>query len=142
MTIKAKCWALDHWVRFTLKLDTYENIMTFLDESQLHFLAEEPLDFTTIPLGLHGNGSSYNLLGYLSNNTGYNTLVLNFLIYFLSTIIDIRYVDGEKIDFIFSEGPEWQNLQLVFEGGIVIFLTFDSTLYSWDDDVLTCDQTI
>jgi hypothetical protein len=93
-TIKAKCWSLDHWIIFKLRLGVYENIMMFLDEYQLHFLAEQRLDFTTIPLSLRGKGSSYNLIEYLSiNNEDYN-LLKNFLIYFLNIIVNIDYYDS------------------------------------------------
>ena len=67
-TLHAKFWYDNHWVIFTLGVDSYQNIITFLEINGLFFLAEMQLNFDTIPLALHGKGNSNNLLDYLANN--------------------------------------------------------------------------
>lgn len=79
MTIQAKIWYDNHWVLFSLGIGSYQNIITFLQENNIFFLAEMELNFDLIPLSLHGKGISYNLLGYLANNSDDNKLILNFL---------------------------------------------------------------
>lgn len=64
----AYCWFDEHNVRFKLKTGNYTNIIVFLSEHKLSFLSEMKLNFDNIPINLHGNGYSYNLLQYLSNN--------------------------------------------------------------------------
>ncbi len=139
--IKAKCWANNRWVQFNLKPGIYTNVIVFLNEMKLSFLTTIPIDFTNIPIDLHGKGVSGNLINYLSNNDGNNILILNFLIYFLNEIIDVRYKNDDKIIFSFIEGPQWQGLQLIIEGEPIIWITLDSTYYSCDDYNLTCDMT-
>ena len=109
MKLKSKCWVNDHWINFDLMLGTYDNIITFLNAQKLSFLSEIHLDFSNIPLELHGKGNSINLLQYLANNTDDNALISRFLEYFLNMTLDMRYVSGKKIDFLFPEDSSWQN---------------------------------
>jgi hypothetical protein len=88
--IPSSCQNIDNRVEFNLNLGIYQNIITFLTDHDILFLAEMKLDFTNIPLELHGNGDSYNLIEYLENNNSDSTLIFKFLNYFLS-VIDIEY---------------------------------------------------
>ncbi len=115
MVIESLVWASDHWVRFRLIIGTYENIITFLDNQGLYFLTTLELDFTQIPFLLHGKGDSKNLLQYLSNNTDDNSLISQFIQYFLSTIIKMKYYySGESVVFYYSESTKWQSMNIFF----------------------------
>jgi len=115
MKIKSKCWVVDHWVVFTLTINAYENIMTFLNAQNLLFLSNIELDFSTIPLELHGNGESKTLVQYLANNTDNNALISKFLDYFLNVQFNMKYYyTGEQITFYFPEESGWQNFQIYF----------------------------
>ena len=140
-TTQAKCWYVDHWVQFTLTPGIYENIITFLESQELFFLGEMNLDFDIIPIDLHGWGRSQNLLDYLAKNTDNNDLILNFLLYFFNYICEFCYLDGTKIVFSLIGGPEWQGLGFKISGEIVIiYVSADSTYYSCDANVISCDN--
>ena len=114
MKIKSKCLINNNWVRFNLMTGIYENIIIFLESQNILFASEIKLDFSTIPIELHGKGRSYNLLEYLANNAYDNSLVSIFLQYFLTEILDIRYyITSEKVKFIFSEESNWQTYQII-----------------------------
>lgn len=138
--IKAKCWFDNRWVRFNLTTGTYTNIMVFLNQMKLSFYADMPINFETLPKELHGKGTSVSLVDYLAKNEGDDYLILNFLIYFLNNLVDIRYTNGKKLNFSFVSGPEWQGLQLVVGDEVVIWISLDSRLYSYDDTILSCDM--
>jgi len=110
----AKLWLVDHWVRFKINENIYyDNIIIFLENQNISFLNTVNIDFSSIPLELHGNGRSNNLLEYLANNNNNNLLIEKFLNYFLSEIFDVRYYnDNSKILFYFS-GETWQKLKIV-----------------------------
>jgi hypothetical protein len=111
MLVSSKVWFIDHYVSFLLNTKTtYQNIIIFLKENNLTFLAT--LNFGTIPATLHGKGQSNNLLEYLSNNYGDVKLIKIFLIYFLDKIVKISYSTGQKINFIFGNETRWQNLSM------------------------------
>jgi hypothetical protein len=140
--LKAKCWNGEYWIQFKLYLGIYENLITFLEVQKLFFLAEMKIDFSLIPIELHGKGQSENLLQYLANNGDNNVLISNFLLYFLNILTDMRYIDDTKIKFSFSEEGSWQTFQLtVGYPPIIIYLTCDSDQYTCDDEIITCDQT-
>jgi hypothetical protein len=115
MVIESLAWSIDHWVKFRLVLGNYENIITFLDYHSLSFLTTMNLDFTSIPFTLHGKGDSKNLLQYLANNTDNATLISQFINYFLSTIIKMKYYyTGENVVFYFTENVKWQSTNIDF----------------------------
>ena len=109
--ISASCQNIDHRVKFKLNLGIYQNILTFLNDHELSFLSKMKLDFTQIPVELHGYGRSENLMMYLANNNLNPTLIFNFLNYFLN-IIDIEYNYKDNIIFKFVENEQWQNINL------------------------------
>lgn len=78
MTIKSTCWYYEHIVHFKLKTGIYENIVVFLIDNKISFLTTMDLDFTNIPINLHGKGNSKNLLDYLSKNKENFILIYNF----------------------------------------------------------------
>ena len=108
--IPSKVWISDHWVTFLLNIGIYQNIITFFDLNGLSFLTTLNLDFTQIPLILHGKGNSENLLEYLSNNTDDTILINNFLNYFLNNIIIMSYSSGQKMNFRLNSNANWQNM--------------------------------
>ena len=116
ITIQAKIWYNNHWVMFSLGIGIYQNIITFLQENNIFFLAEMELNFDLIPLTLHGKGVSYNLLEYLANNSDNNELILRFLDYFIVVISDIRYSSGKLINFHLSDQGSWQNITIDVSG--------------------------
>ena len=89
--IPASCLYLNTKVRFRLIIGNHVNIINFLSNNNILFLAELELDFSTIPISLHGKGRSKNLYDYISNNIDNEELILNFIYYFISEITDIRY---------------------------------------------------
>jgi hypothetical protein len=140
-TLRSKCWYVDHWVAFRLKKGFYINIMTFLSKCNILFLSEMSIDFSLVPVSLHGKGNSKNLVEYLSKNSDDVELIAKFLEYFLNVIVDMRSIDDRKIDFLIEESDEWQSLRIIFGNEIIVYITVDSDLYSCDQDILTCDQT-
>jgi hypothetical protein len=93
-------------IKFILTTGNYQNIITFLESSNLSFITEMKLNFDSIPLSLHGKGNSENLLEYLGNNLDNSNLIFKFLNYFL-TILNIKYVYNEKLIFEFIENDNW-----------------------------------
>jgi len=106
-------WLNDHWVKFRLIVNNYQNIISFFDAHDISFLSEMTLDFTKIPLILHGKGNSKNLLEYLSKNTDDNNLILSFLTYFMVHIIKMKYNSGELLNFNFETQTKWQETNFV-----------------------------
>jgi len=119
LEIPSKFWNVDHWVKFRLIPDVYENFITFLNVQGLSFLTQLKLNFDNIPLSLHGSGASENLDEYLANNTSDVPLILRFLDYFMNTIIDMRYSSGKKVIFNFFESTDWQTMNVTVSGPYV-----------------------
>lgn len=115
-TIPAICWDSKNWVKFKFNPSNYKNIITFLEESRIYFLAEMTLDFTKIPYLLHGKGKSQNLLQYLANNVEDISLIRSFLQYFVISIVQIKYISGKMLNFHFTESSDWQNMTFIVTG--------------------------
>lgn len=84
MIIACKVWYNNYWIKFTINSKNYQNVITFLDNCKLSFLYTNKIDFSKIPVTLHGKGFSNNLLDYLSNNADlfFNTLLILYLYLF------------------------------------------------------------
>ena len=108
--IPAKVWIDNHWVFFSLIIGDYKNLISFLNTNELSFLTTLNIDFTNIPLNLHGKGVSNNLLNYLSNNSNDNFLIDQFLNYFLNKIIIISYSSGKKLNYKLNGDAKWQDM--------------------------------
>ena len=140
--IQVKLWINDNWVKFKIEIKTYDNIMTFFQESNILFVSTMNIDFNSIPLELHGFGHSNNLLEYLSNNENNNNLISNFLTYFLNNLLNIKYLNGVNINFYFYN-EKWQNIKIninKLNNTIISYLTVDSELLTCDNYNITCDQ--
>lgn len=98
-------------IKFILKLGTYQNIITFFNENNISFLSKMKLNFDNIPLSLHGNGYSENLLEYLANNKN-SDLIFNFFNFFLNSV-NIKTTNSEKIIFEFIKNDKWQDINLL-----------------------------
>ena len=116
MLIPAKFWSIDHWVKFNIIPDEYENLIAFLNAHGLSFLTLLELNFDNIPTSLHGSGRSKNLNEYAANNTGNVSLLLRFFNYFMFDIINMRYLSGKNINFHFSESDTWQTMGMEIYG--------------------------
>jgi hypothetical protein len=117
MTIKndipAYCNIFGYDIKFILKLTNFQNIITFLSDHNLIFLAEMKLDFNTIPSYLHGRGVSQNVFEYLAKNSNNNHLIYQFQNYFLNNIVNIKNSDSsEKIVLNFQESENWQDMPI------------------------------
>ena len=99
MITDAIFWNYTNWVKFRFDVGEYDNFLDFLNVNDISFIAELPIDFTNIPLTLHGKGRSKNLLEYFANNNDNSRLILNFLNYFIINMIKIRYYNGSSINF-------------------------------------------
>lgn len=100
-------------VNFTLMTGEYQNIMVFMYDHDIKFASEMLLDFSKIPIQLHGRGNSHNLIEYLSNNNDNNTLLFDFLNYFIHDVIDIKYENGNHINFTIIKNVKWQNMIII-----------------------------
>lgn len=110
--LESKVWVNDHWLKFRLIIGIYQNIIIFLDFHELSFFKTLEIDFTSVPLSLHGNGNSLNLLEYLANNVENDLLISQFIMYFLSTILNIRYYLSDENIVFFMENIKWQNMNI------------------------------
>ena len=117
MLIPSKVWLIDHWVKFNLISGNYQNIMIFFKYNKLNFLAEMKIDFSVIPISLHGKNNSVNIIEYLSNNSDNIILIYNFLNYFLTNIVILSYLSGQNCNFNF-EINSWQNMNLIIHSTI------------------------
>ena len=114
LDIASKVWSIDHWVRFRLIIGEYQNIMDFLLNNNILFLSEINIDFNNIPLFLHGNGKSKNLLEYLSNNNENLELIIDFLNYYFVFIIQAKYYyTNENLFFEILKNTTWQNSPVI-----------------------------
>ena len=123
--IPTTCLNINDRVKFNLKLGIYQNIIVFFEDHDLLFLSKMNIDFTKVPLILHGNGNSSNLNEYLKNNNSNSTLIVKFLYYFLFNIIDIKYEYDDTIFFYFVKNTQWQkiNLQIYLPSKVVTTTT-------------------
>lgn len=119
MELIAKCWNIDHWIKFKLMVGTYENLIAFLDAHELSFLGKMELNIDNIPISLRGRGNSKNLLEYISNNVDNPDLIFRFVSYFLNGILDSRYESGKKLIFHFNYNSRWQEQSLQVSGPYV-----------------------
>ena len=127
-TIKSTCWFSEHEVKFKLETGIYQNIIDFLIINNISFLAEMKLDFTTIPINLHGKGNSRNLLDYISKNSENVVLIKSFLEYFMIQIAKIKYND-KLIIFYFNLIDSWDNMQLSIFDPFIPTTTTTTTLF-------------
>lgn len=134
----AKVWANNNWVNFKIKTGRHTNIITFLDDSNISFIKDMPIDFTNILIPIHGNGNSNNLLDYLSNNERNDYLIKSFLPWFLS-MLDIRYADGDKIKIIIINNSDWRKSNIIVEPQYSTFITVDTTKIIADSTTITAD---
>jgi len=110
MIIAGLFWNYTNWVKFRFNTGQYDNFLNFLNSNDLSFISELPLDFTNIPTTLHGKGRSRNLLDYFANNSEDSTLIVNFLNYFILSIVKIRYFDSNSsINFRINRSSRWQS---------------------------------
>ena len=116
MELIAKCWNVDHWVKFKLMIGEYENLIAFFDAHELSFLSKMELNMVNMPVSLRGRGNSKNLLEYISNNVDNPDLIFRFVSYFLNGIIDARYNSGKKLIFHFNYNDRWQEQSLQVSG--------------------------
>ena len=126
--LSAIFWNSTHWVKFKLKIGVYINFIEFLVEHDIFFIAENTIDFTKIPIFLHGYGESKNLLEYLANNVGNTTLIINFLKYFISEIYNFRYTLDKKMNFSFEVKDTWQITPFTVYGFVVTTTTTTTTI--------------
>lgn len=125
--IPAIFWNSTYWVKFRLKIGVYANFIEFLIEHQILFIAENSIDFTNIPISLHGYGTSGNLLEYIANNAEDTILIINFLNYFITTIVDFRYNNGKKLNYSFDYASTWQFTAFSANGSYVPTTTTTTT---------------
>lgn len=136
--IQSKVWFNNNWVLFSLNINTYQNIITFLESNGLSFLTTMSLDFNTIPFVLHGKGNSKNLLEYLGNNTDNAILIKQFLVYFITDIVIMKYyLSGEKINFEFLDNS-WQDMSMLVYGPYIPTTTTTTT--SGGNFIMTIDM--
>ena len=135
--VPAKCLYQGQWVNFNLIIGNFDNIIVFLNANNVAFLTTMELDFTSIPLVLHGRGRSRNLLEYLSNNNDNNSLISKFLNYFLSDIADIRYFSDKKINFNLSTNTKWQDTIFTVTGPYIPPITPTTTTTTTEPEPTT-----
>lgn len=113
MKYPGEVWLIDHWIKFDIQIIVYQNIITFLEAGKLLFLTTIEIDFTQIPLYLHGRGNSNNLNEYLANNNDNSILILQFIDYFITIIHKFKYSSGQNLSFELIENDKWQNINLI-----------------------------
>ena len=87
--------------------------MAFVEECSIDIVASMTLDFTIIPEKYRGTGYSTNLKEYLCNNVSNTSLIREFLFYFISKIIKMKYSNGGYIAFTFLNASTWQNMTFI-----------------------------
>jgi len=137
----AKVWINNNWVNFKIKTGVHTNIVTFLDNNNLSFIKENPIDFNKIPLPIRGNGKSTNLLDYLSKNKNNMNLIHSFLFYFINSL-DFRYENGNKIKIKVINNPDWKKSNIIVEPQYSNTLTVDSTMITVDSTLIVANSTI
>jgi hypothetical protein len=126
--ISAKFFYNGYWVKFSLVLGIYDNFLSFLSSHEISFLAEMKIDFTNIPVSLHGNGISNNLYEYVSNNTNNHSLINSFFDYFLKEIAIFKYSTNHFFNFSFSTSSAWQTSTFFANGYEPITTTTTTTI--------------
>lgn len=140
MTKSAQCWINDSWVRFTLRYGIYTNIITFLDDHGLSFIKTNKIDFSNVPLYLHGYGTSENLVDYLSHNEGNTRLIQDFIEYFLYSL-HFQYLDGREVVYTFERSTDWQTSNVIVPIEHLRVFSVDTTLFRVDTTYITADKT-
>jgi hypothetical protein len=134
------CWANGNNIKFKLKPGSYTNIIDFFNKNNISFLAETEINFNEVPINLRGKGHSNNLVQYLSNNNSNPSLINNFLNYYVSQIAKIKYSNGYKIFFAFSETTDWHTMNFrVFDSD---FINLTSTTTTTLAPVTTTTTTL
>ena len=127
----AKIWINNNWVNFKIKSGVYTNIITFLDNNTLSFIKKNHIDFDKIPIPIHGNGNSQNLLDYLSNNNNNPDLIQSFLSYFINKL-DFRYIDDTKIKIKIINNIDWRKSIVIVDPKNNKSITADTTIPTAD----------
>ena len=131
MSVQAYCWNWidNHKVKFRFNPGFYKNFIEFLQISSLEFFSTLELDFSTIPSEFRGKGHSKNLIQYLKNNSENIDLIISFLRYFVSEIMNVNLSDNtKKFTYGFNKAARWQDI--TFVNSIAISLTTTTTTYS------------
>jgi hypothetical protein len=139
----AKFWINDDWVRFTVEYGIYENFLVFLDHHDLSFVRTNYIDFDNeVPIQLHGFGYSYHLEDFLANNAGNESLICDFIEYYIMEL-DFRYYYYEcpRLKLTFTCTGDWQTSTVMVTKSIPhYYLTVDSTMWRVDTTEITVDQ--
>lgn len=107
--IAAKFYYNNYWIKFTFENGYYDNFMSFIEGNNIGFLGEMAIDWTNIPIDLHGKRNSYNLYQYIANNSDDSILIINFLNYFIVEIANFRYINNRRLYFSFLPSAAWQS---------------------------------
>lgn len=110
----AYCWNNTNNIQFKLKVGNYTNIIDFLNVHKLSFLAK--IDLPELPINLRGK-TSKNLLEYLNKNFENTVLINEFLKYYITSIIKIRYASNKPLLFDIIPNNSWQNMnvQIIYQ---------------------------
>jgi hypothetical protein len=138
---RAKLWINNNWVYFKLNFGTHTNIITFLDNNNISFIKDYPIDFSKIPTIIHGYGNSKNLLEYLSNNINNEEIIISFLTYFINSL-NFRYINNERIKINIITGNDWKSSNIIVINTNLLYFTVDTTHITSDNYVITVDRTI
>jgi len=104
---KNQIWDFSKINKFQLNIGEYTDIISFFIKNNIYFLAEMNLDYIKIPKELHGKGISRNLIEYFENNKDDKSLIITFVNYFMSTLINLKNINDEKINFSFIKSESW-----------------------------------
>jgi len=140
----AKFWINDDWVRFNVQYGIYENFLVFLDYHDLSFVRTNYIDFDNeVPLLLHGFGHSNNLEEFLSNNADNETLICDFIQYYIMELDFRYYYYGSlrlQVEYFCSEEGWQYSPIIVTKTTPFVYLTVDSTMWRVDSTKITADQ--
>ena len=140
----AKLWINDEWVRFNVEYGTYDNFIIFLDHHDLSFIKTNYIDCDALYIldpPLHGFGHSYSLMQYLANNAGNESLICDFIDYYIS-ILDFRYYYMDhKLDLKYYCNDNWQISNIIVKRSVPYNnLTVDSIMWRVDTIEISADQ--
>jgi len=138
---QSKLWINNNWVYFKIKIGTYTNIITFLDDNNISFIKYNYIDFTKIPSVIYGYGKSTNLLEYLSNNNNNGNLIISFLNYFLNSL-KFSYIDGSAIRILMVNNIDWKISNVIVIKNNWKYFTVDTSFFTADNSIITADKTI
>jgi hypothetical protein len=143
MNNSAKFWLNNGWIIFNLNFGLYSNIIEFFNQHDISIIETNYIDFSTIPIALHGFGNSQNLLEYLSKNSADNKLIINFLKYYLGVLNFRYYYTDEKIVLEIINSDSWQTSTInVPNAPVKQKLTVDSLKFSADSTKISADLTM